>query len=334
MTFAIHRVSRRRVTLILALALALASGYVNAQQRQRRSQPPSPSAAQGEKPNQNADQRGTEDKPVVVKVLPVETTAAERAQEAQDRSDKASADWWMVRLTAALAGVGVLQFLALIGQAIVFLIQARRLRESVDLTRTIADRQAQDMTASIGQATRSAAAMEGVATAMSQNLAHTREMLGQQRRYAQMQLRSYLSVIIGTAVYQETGKDIRFEAKPTVVNTGQTPAQNVVMNLRAEILPIPAPAGFAFPLPAQGQPGAEIGPRQERLLSAIVDGFVLDPDVPRIKQGHGAVLAVWGTITYSDVFGDPHTTNFGQLLTWTPDGRIFGLFTAEHNNSD
>jgi hypothetical protein len=117
-----------RSALIIAAAMILAASVpVNAQQRPSHKptppaavplQPPIPSSAEAQKPPQNESsttqqpanpqQRGTEDRPVVVKVLPSEKTTEERAQEAADRSDKSSADWWLVRfaLWIGVAAVG------------------------------------------------------------------------------------------------------------------------------------------------------------------------------------------------------------------------------------
>ncbi len=142
-----------------------------------------------------AEQRGTEDRPAIVKILPAEKSEAERSQEQQDRLDKASADRWMIRLTGALAIVGVLQFAALIVQARVFFVQARALRDSVDLTRKVASQQERDMHASITEANRAATAMEGVAAAMTTSVANTRQLIETQRQYAKAQMRAYLSVI-------------------------------------------------------------------------------------------------------------------------------------------
>jgi hypothetical protein len=64
-------------------------------------------------------------------VLPAEKTEAERAQERADHDEKAAADWWIEILTGALVAVGTLQLLAFIGQIVVFVMQARRLRDSV-----------------------------------------------------------------------------------------------------------------------------------------------------------------------------------------------------------
>ena len=47
------------------------------------------------------------------------------AQAEQERKDKSASDWWLVKLTAILAGIGVIQ-------VVVFSIQAYRLAQSVD----------------------------------------------------------------------------------------------------------------------------------------------------------------------------------------------------------
>lgn len=67
-----------------------------------------------------AEPKGTAEAPFFVQVIPAPKTAEERAQEAEDREEKKSADWWLVRWTAALffgtAGLilatGVLGFFA------------------------------------------------------------------------------------------------------------------------------------------------------------------------------------------------------------------------------
>ena len=104
------------------------------------SQPPSPSAQQQRQSDEseranarqdsNTEPHGTPDRSIIVNTLPAEKTAAEREEDQKGRADKASADWWFRVLTGALVAVGIMQFLALVGQAIVFGIQARRLRDS------------------------------------------------------------------------------------------------------------------------------------------------------------------------------------------------------------
>jgi hypothetical protein len=79
--------------------------------------------------------------PLIVKTPKNEVETREAEEE---RENKSAADWWMVRFTAVLGFIGLLQFLALVGQGIVFWIQAKRLGQSIDLSRKIADRQGSD----------------------------------------------------------------------------------------------------------------------------------------------------------------------------------------------
>jgi hypothetical protein len=71
-----------------------------------------------------ADQRGTEQLPAVVKILPTPKTAEETEADRKERAEKADSDWALVKLTGALAIVGALQLL-------VFGYQAWKLRQTV-----------------------------------------------------------------------------------------------------------------------------------------------------------------------------------------------------------
>jgi len=69
--------------------------------------------------------------PLVVKSYPQET--AQSAADAQeDRREKADTDAWTVRIGKMSIAIGALTILILIVQAIVFWLQARRLRDTVD----------------------------------------------------------------------------------------------------------------------------------------------------------------------------------------------------------
>jgi hypothetical protein len=113
------------------------------------SQRPSPSAGEASSPPQtqpggsnqppSADQRGTEQTPLVVKTMPAPKTQAEAAQDAEDRKGKASSDWWgfvfngwTTIFTGLLVAVGA-------GQVILFLVQLRYIRESLDDAKKAAD---------------------------------------------------------------------------------------------------------------------------------------------------------------------------------------------------
>ena len=56
------------------------------------------------------------------------------------------------------------------------------------------------MERSIAEASKAGTAMEGVARAMESNTAHAESSVGMQRMYGQMQMRAYVSVLIGGRV--------------------------------------------------------------------------------------------------------------------------------------
>jgi hypothetical protein len=56
-----------------------------------------------------SDQRGTEQSPAFVKIIPAPKTAAEAEADRREREDKNQSDWWLVKLTGALALIGFLQ---------------------------------------------------------------------------------------------------------------------------------------------------------------------------------------------------------------------------------
>ncbi len=132
------------------------------------------------------------------------------------------------------------------------------------------------------------------------------------RETAQYQLRAYVSVSIGPAIYQErraqdVGGDLMFEARPLLINTGQTPAKNLRFKARAAILPVPLPQGHHLPDGFDENVGESIlTPQQQANMFATVDGFCQDGEVDSIKKMSGdKALFTWGLVTYKDFWGFP-----------------------------
>jgi hypothetical protein len=129
--------------------------------------------------------------------------------------------------------------------------------------------------------------------------------------------------------------DVKFEARPNLINTGNTPARHVCTRIMAEILPIPIPEDFSFPLPdPEVRDAGAVAPRITYALAGTVKDFVLDRDVPAIKEGDGRALCIWALVTYDDMFGQTHKTKFGQWITWQPNGRVVRYYIAGQNDSD
>jgi hypothetical protein len=281
------------------------------------------------------DQRGTETSPLIVKVLPSQKSDGETAQEKQWHQDQSDANWWMVRLTLAYGIVALLQ----LG---VFSLQARRLRQTISKMDEVAKGQTSDMKETIAQAARSAEAMEDVSHSIAVSAKAASEsigLIGRQLELLRMQMRAYITVVISGAIYQEREKNIRFEGKPILLNTGHTPAKKVAYRAKAGILPVSLPDDFDFPLPKQNVAatgGAVVGSQNSMILSAMVDDFVPDQDVDSIKSCSGPkILYCWGVVNYEDVFGEAHETKFCQMLWWLKDEKqtVFGLYCPRHNDA-
>jgi hypothetical protein len=284
---------------------------------------PTPSKTRNPKQQQSAasqqpaanDQRGTEQSPLVVKTLESAKSQIEAQKESDDRKRKTANDGWVVILTGVLAIVAI-------GQLGVYLYQAIKLRETV----RAAGEQSKTMERHIGEAARSANAMEDIATKIQEG--------------NKAILRAYLTVTVGDIhLFQERkgpGQiDLKFEARPNLTNTGNTPARNVGIRIVADILPIPIPSDFHFPLPESEIKNAGIvGAHQKVILAGTVDSFVPDAEIGMIKEGRTKALGVWGLITYDDIFGMSHQTKFGQWIMWNPNGVVVGYYIAGQNDSD
>jgi hypothetical protein len=78
------------------------------------------------------DQRGTEQSPAIIKIIPSPKSVEETEVDRREREEKNKSDWWLIKLTAALAIVGALQLL-------VFGYQAIQLKRTVEATKQAAE---------------------------------------------------------------------------------------------------------------------------------------------------------------------------------------------------
>ena len=241
-------------------------------------------------------------------------------------NEKPATNWWF---NGGLIIVGILQ-LVVFGQ------QARRLRQSIDLTRDIARKQERDMRASIGEASRAAGAMEGVAASMTQSVANTRAVLERQRVFAIMQMRAYLSVRFGGLVKQDNATPYPFEVRMILANTGHTPAHEVSYSAAVDILPVPLPDDFAFPYrdaPEVTTSAGMLGPQQIFSMQARLDRMLTADEINEISAGIGRRLHIYGTVRYRDAFGEARYTNFSQRVEWLRGDQFMGMNTRRHNDA-
>lgn len=70
-------------------------------------------------------------------------------------------------------------------------------------------------------------------------------------------------------------------------------------------------------------------------MTAVVDGFCADKDVDSIKYAKGDTgLYVWGRVTYEDVFGEKHFTQFCQHIYWDLGDNVRGHYIPGRNDAD
>jgi hypothetical protein len=176
----------------------------------------SPPQAHSEQPTQNAsaEPRGSSNAPFFVQVLPTPKTAEERAQEAQERRDKSSTDWWLTIFTGAVA-----LFNGMLVGATVLLWKAGE--RQLKLIEANAAEQSRDMKTSIEVAKKSADAAKAAAEIGQKALIETD--------------RPWISVeakIVGPLRFSENGIEITINV--SLKNVGRSPATFVRL-IRPEV---------------------------------------------------------------------------------------------------
>jgi hypothetical protein len=195
------------------------------------------------------------------------------------------------------------------------------------------------MERSVAEAARAAEAMEGVAASMAVNAAQVVQSVSFQRRYGQMQLRPYLTVLIGQGIYQD--ENHIFEIRARLLNTGHTPARDVRWRIALAVVPHDLPADFRFPLPNVAMGGNMIAPHQDYLLSAMLPYRVPDAEAVSLRDRTGdRTLVVYGYVSYRDALKRRYLCTFAQRVWWEKlaDGSIpanlRGIYMMEHNRSN
>jgi hypothetical protein len=259
-------------------------------------------------PATKPDRRGTEQQPIVVSRAPNELAAERDDQVEHSRNER-----WSTNATIVLS-----IFTILLWGANVWLIRDAR---------KVSDRQAKDTRDAISQQMRSADAMHEVAEATRNNAVMMSGMFHKQ-------MRAYLTVEIGTALYQD--ERLRFEAKPVLTNNGLTPARNVCFRVMADILegangPPTVPRIEDLIVNDMG-----LAPRQQVTLSRVVANRIPENEVADVLAGTTRRLHAWGRVTYDDVFDGSWETNFYFSYFFPKSEKgysIGGNFSTSHNNA-
>jgi hypothetical protein len=311
---------------IFALLIFVAFGHTYALERpaptpSKTASQPQTNIGHDEKKSES-DNRGTKEIPMVVEISKAPVIHVETADKPERARDYASAEWWLVYVSATVAiiTIALALYTALLYRATV------KLGSDAE---KVGKRQAKEMRDSIAEANRAAIATESIAAATLGNAALMESILHKQ-------MRAYVAVDIGPTVYQD--ESLRFGSSPVLANTGFTPAKNVSFQVMADILPTNLPSGFEFEKwNAMQTHDAALSPRQSFVIQGVVRERIPDAEVPNVMKGETKRLYVWGTVTYDDVFGGSWETNFCHHFNFYvgPDGewKVSRFYNRTHNNA-
>jgi len=284
------------------LALCLSQGP-SPTSGKSKGQPPKTQPDSIKQPTDTAT-RGSEARPVVVKVLDSPHRASDSAQHAKEGEGKATSDWGLIGVTGLLVLVGV-------GQAFLFWWQLRLIRASL-VDAKIAAGAARD---SADIAERTAASMEDT---------------------ARRELRAYIGVTVYAPPKLVVGQ--RAELAIRIDNFGQTPARKTITWGAARIFPYPPVPNMDFSeITPTGDPEALLS------CYPGSDGGIKDLVLTRepLTAEEGAAISVgtserlygYGTVYYEDVFKTTHHTEF-CFIVGGDTARFSYLYSDQHNDAD
>jgi hypothetical protein len=328
-----------------------------------QSQPPTPSPTKsGQHPQQQSapskqppatDKRGTDDSPLLIKVLPAQKTQEEAAEEKAQKDREASTN----RLTLIFTGIAAV--IAMF-QLIVFGYQALMLKRTINTMERISADQTKDTRDSIGVSTRAAKAMEetsgAIATSIevirqtaehtkenvriaSEMLATDRESLGDTRainraRVAMSHSQRTREMNAGRLDVDDRGA-VFFEI--AVTNHGNTPADVLGGVIAVEIGPDGTDAPPTIPTkayqciaPAFLVPGSHI--TMTGLLFGISRDEILRAFKPNLLEGPPP-LELWlvGFVCYRDTFGSEYCGGYARHWHRDTADLVFDSTTAHLN---
>lgn len=152
------------------------------------------------------------------------------------------------------------------------------------------------------------------------------------RRTAQRQLRAYIVAGINNVDIQGPENEVSVTLGVSIKNTGQTPAHDLSVVSRTHLLGHPIKMPFGFTLRTGDDPSrAVLGAGQETESESPAERPFTGDEMMRAKSPEGGFrIYTWGSVTYRDVFGHKHYTNFCSSLLFNKSEPI--AHASEHHN--
>lgn len=154
----------------------------------------------------------------------------------------------------------------------------------------------------------------------------------QQFKTTRAQLRAYV-IAYGTNIPQRPG---HFHSHVEIKNTGQTPARKLHVIAQTCVMLHPPPKGFDFSLVDPSEPSVGVLGAGQTL--GITSGFsgaeVFKEEFEEAtKDGGWLRIYTYGTVFYSDVFGEPKWTQFCFYFQWEDSNHFATIGSQYHNDA-
>jgi hypothetical protein len=182
--------------------------------------------------------------PISVPQIKTQPVAEDRTtpEQADAHDDDGSIKWTdiaIVGLTLVLALCGIAGSVIAYFQWAALRDQVSRLDSTIEKSDATSERQAGEMKDSLAHAARSAKAMEDVAVSMATNLTNVQTMIAHQKDFWNKQMRAYITIGNGPFFAQYSNTGFRLQMDVATVNVGLTPARNVAVAFKTDVLPHP-----------------------------------------------------------------------------------------------
>jgi hypothetical protein len=154
------------------------------------------------------------------------------------------------------------------------------------------------------------------------------------RQTAERQLRAY--VIASACDVDRRGPEgaALVVVGTTIKNTGQTPAHDLKVVSRTDVLEHPIRMPFDFTLISGPDPSRDVLGAGERTGSeSVAERPFTGDEMMRAQDPEGGFrIYTWGCVTYRDVFGGERYTNFCSSLIFV-DGEAIAHASEHHNDA-
>ncbi len=177
-------------------------------------------------------------------------------------------------------------------------------------------------------------ALRQSAEAAESQVLETRELVWTGHLNAQRQLRAYVVADARDVEIVGPENEVRVTVRICIKNTGQTPAHDLRVVSKTELIEHPIKMPFDFTLVSGPDPSAAVLGAGELTESESRPERPFGGDEMMMARAEeaGARIYTWGTITYRDVFGNAHYTNFCSSLIFV-DGKVIAHASEHHNDA-